>query len=392
MSNYEALYEFASGQSVVNTHSHYQLPVGPRTLDFLMENSYVRWLNVPLGRDNAGRTEFLERVRHNTYFTWLERSLQKLHGFPDRLTADSWDEWSGAVERNSLPDERVFRETCGYRAIVLDAYWNPGADHGSSLFTPTFRINSFLYGYDSEAKDHNGNNALRLYGEAPDSFDEYLAFMRGIVLKKKAAGCVAIKCASAYDRPLDFKPVSKERAARAYRSESATPEEKRDFQDYVFFELCRIAAELDLPFQCHTGLGLLDRTNAMMLREAIAANPDTRFVLFHGGYPWTQDIAALAHFFPNVTTDLCWLPILSTTAAERFLSEMLDVTTADKLMWGCDTWTPEESYGALLAMRHVLSRVLADRIDRGLCDLEGAKDLIGRILSRNAAALFGIRA
>ena len=71
---------------------------------------------------------------------------------------------------------------------------------------------------------------------------------------------------------------------------------------------------------------------------------------------------------------------------------MLDVTTADKLMWGCDTWTPEESYGALLAMRDVLSRALADRIDLGLCDLEGAKDLIGRILSRNAAALFGIRA
>lgn len=392
MSTYEVLYEFASMQSVVNTHSHYQLPEGPRTLDFLMENSYVRWLNVPLGRDEAGRTEFLERVRHNTYFTWLERSLQKLHGFPDRLTADNWDEWSQAVERNSLPDERVFRETCGYRAIVLDAYWDPGANHGSKLLTPTFRINSFLYGYDSVAQDHNGNNAQRLYGEAPDSFDEYLAFMRGIVLKKKAAGCVALKCASAYERPLDFRSVSKERAARAYRSERATPEEKRDFQDYVFFELCRIAAELDLPFQCHTGLGLLDRTNAMMLREAIAANADTRFVLFHGGYPWTQDIAALAHFFPNVYTDLCWLPILSTTAAERFLSEMLDVTTADKLMWGCDTWTPEESCGALLAMRDVLSRVLADRIDRGLCDLEGAKDLIGCILSRNAASLFHIRA
>ena len=391
MSTCEALYEFASAQPIVNTHSHYQLPEGPRSLDFLMENSYVRWLNVPLGKDAAGRAEFLGRVRHNTYFTWLERALQKLYGFSGRLTADNWDEWSQAIKRSSLPDERVFRETCGYRAIVLDAYWDPGAAHSSKLFTPTFRINSFLYGYDGAAKDHNGNNALRLYGETPGGFDEYLAFMREVVRKKKSAGCMALKCASAYDRPLDFKEVSRERAARANQSASATSEEIRDFQDYVFFELCRIAAEVDLPFQCHTGLGLLDRTNAMMLREAIASNPDTRFVLFHGGYPWTEDIAALAHFFPNVFTDLCWLPILSTAAAERFLSEMLDVTTADKLLWGCDTWTPEESYGALLAMRDVLSRVLAARIDRGLCDLEGAKDLIERILSRNAAALFGIR-
>jgi predicted TIM-barrel fold metal-dependent hydrolase len=391
MSTYEALYEFASGQSIINTHSHYQLPTGPRTLDDLMENSYVRWLNVPLGRDEAGRAAFLSRVRHNTYFVWLERSLQKLFGFTEKLTADNWAEWSEAIELRSLPDERVFREICGYRAIVLDAYWNPGADHGMRLFTPTFRINPFLYGYDRTSSDHNGNNALRLYGgENPLNFDEYLSFMRRIAREKKAAGCVALKCASAYDRPLDFQPVPKERAARAYQSAGASASEIKDFQDYVFFELCHIAAELDMPFQCHTGLGLIDRTNALMLREAIACNPDTRFVLFHGSYPWMHDIAALAHFFPNVYTDLCWLPIISTNAAERFLSEMLDVTTADKLMWGCDTWTPQESYGALLAMRDVLCRVLTDRIDRGLTDMDGARDLTSRILSQNAAALYRI--
>ncbi len=390
MSTQEALHAFASDQSIVNTHSHYQLPEAPRTLDFLMENSYVGWLNVPLRRDDAGRAEFLARVRHNTYFVWLERALQALYGFSEPLTAGNWAEWSVAIERRSLPDEGVFREICRYRAIVLDAYWNPGADHGSPLFTPTFRINSFLSGHSADAQDHNGNNALKLYGEIPSGFDEYLLFIRRIVAEKKAAGCVALKCASAYDRPLDFQPVSKERAARAYQSKDASTGAVRDFQDYVFYELCRIAAELNLPFQCHTGLGRIDRTNALMLREAIARNPETRFVLFHGGYPWTQDIAALAHYFPNVYTDICWLPILSTSAAERFLSEMLDVTTADKLMWGCDTWTPQESYGALLAMREVLSRVLADRVDRGLADRDGAEVLIERILYRNAAALYRI--
>jgi predicted TIM-barrel fold metal-dependent hydrolase len=388
MSTYEALYEIASGQKIVNTHSHYQQPSGPRTLDFLMENSYVNWLNVPLGHDEAGRAEFLARVRHNTYFLWLERGLQALYGFQGRLTQGNWDEWSKAIERDNRTDEAIFRGICGYRAIVLDAYWDPGADHGMALFTPTFRINSFLYGYDLEASDHNGNNALRLYGETPADFDGYLTLMRRVVEQKKAAGCVALKCAAAYDRPLDFQPVPKERAARAYRSESATAQEKRDFQDYVFFEFCRIAAETGMPFQIHTGLGRIDRTNALQLREAIAQNPETRFALFHGGYPWTADIAALASYFPNVYTDLCWLPILSTSAAERFLHEMLDVTTADKLMWGCDTWTPQESYGALLAARDVLCRVLAERINRGFCDMDGARDLIERVLSRNAAALY----
>lgn len=388
MNPYDALYEYASSPSVVNTHSHYQLPAGPRTLDGLMENSYVRWLNVPLGRDRAGRAEFLSRVRHNTYYLWLERALRALYGFSGPLTAENWDAWSEAIAAEARPDEAILRDVCGYRAIVLDAYWDPGADHGMALFTPTFRINSFLYGYGREPADHNGNNPFALYGEAPDSFDGYLAFMRRIVEAKKAAGCVALKCASAYERPLNFTSVTKARAARAYGKSAPEPAEIRDFQDYVFFELCRAAAELDLPFQCHTGLGLIDRTNALQLREAIAQNPDTRFMLFHGGYPWMSDIAALAHFFPNVYTDLCWLPILSTGAAVRFLSEMLDVTTADKIMWGCDTWTPQESYGAMLAMREVLARTLADRVGQGLCDLDGARELIARILSKNAAAQY----
>ncbi len=391
MNAYDALAEAASTREIVNTHSHYRLPEAPRTLDGLIENSYVSWLKVPMGADEAGRADFLARVRHNTYFVWLEKALQALYGFSEGLTAAKWDEWSRAIEHDSLPDERILRYVCRYRAIVLDAYWNPGADHRMSLFTPTFRINPFLYGYDPAASDHNGNNALRLYGVSPEGPDEYLNFMRETIRRKKAEGCVALKCASAYDRALNFEPASRDEAARAMRAgANATAGEIRAFQDWVFFQLCRIAAEEDLPFQCHTGLGQIDRTNALQLLSAIRQNPETRFVLFHGGYPWTADIAALAHNFPNVYVDLCWLPILSTSAAERFLNEMLDVTTADKLTWGCDTWTPQESYGALLAMRTVLCRTLATRVDLGLTDLEGALDLVARILSENASALYKI--
>ncbi len=391
MSAFDALAEAASAQEIVNTHSHYRPPEAPRTLNGLIENSYVSWLKVPPGTDAAGRRDFLARVRHNTYFVWLEKALQALYGFSEGLTAEKWDAWSAAIERDSLPDERILRYVCRYRAVVLDAYWDPGADHGMSLFTPTFRINSFLYGYNPAAVDHNGSNALKLYGASPKGPDEYLDFMREVIRRKKAAGCVALKCASAYDRALNFQPASRDGAARAMRSGAdATDDEIRTFQDWVFFQLCRIAAEEDLPFQCHTGLGQIDRTNALGLLPAIRQNPETRFVLFHGGYPWMADIAALAHNFPNVYVDLCWLPLLSTSAAERFLNEMLDVTTADKLSWGCDTWTPQESYGALLAMRAVLSHALAARVERGLTDLDGALDLVSRILNLNASALYKI--
>jgi predicted TIM-barrel fold metal-dependent hydrolase len=117
--------------------------------------------------------------------------------------------------------------------------------------------------------------------------------------------------------------------------------------------------------------------------------PEVRFVLFHGGYPWIDDLLALVHNYPNVYADLCWLPIISPSAAERALHELVEVGTADKLMWGCDTWSSEESYGALLAFRHTLAKVLSSKIEDGYFSLEDAKAISVRVMRGNAAELFG---
>ena len=37
------------------------------------------------------------------------------------------------------------------------------------------------------------------------------------------------------------------------------------------------------------------------------------------------------------------------------LHELIERATLDRIFWGCDTWTAEESFGALLAFRHVLA-------------------------------------
>ena len=57
-------------------------------------------------------------------------------------------------------------------------------------------------------------------------------------------------------------------------------------------------------------------------------------------------------------------------------------------MWGCDTWTPEESFGALLAFRHVASSVLAEKVMDGYFTIHDAYQIIENICSRNAAGFF----
>ena len=53
----------------------------------------------------------------------------------------------------------------------------------------------------------------------------------------------------------------------------------RVFQNYVFDKICEIAAELSMPVQIHTGLGLMTGSNAMQLQPLIARNPNTTFGL-----------------------------------------------------------------------------------------------------------------
>src|SRR5207249_2854625 len=65
------------------------------------------------------------------------------------------------------------------------------------------------------------------------------------------------------------------------------------FEDYVMWQLVRLSAKHELPFQIHTGDARIQGSNPMLLVDLIQANPQTKFVLFHGGYPWVGETAAI---------------------------------------------------------------------------------------------------
>ncbi len=395
---YSEIREFIEKQHIINTHCHHRKSSEFKdfSLDRLIENSYAGWCNAEPGQTREQRHLFLEKVRNRSYFIWLQRSLKELYDLDGRLTADNWDEWSETIRtahRDADYHITVLKKRCGYKKIILDAYWDPGSNNGfPDLFVPTYRINMYLYGYSRESEDHNGNNPQRLYSRRVSDIDSYTAFMREMVVKKRDEGCVALKSALAYDRSIDFHEVEKLKAQKVFEKDASDLNngDIQNFQDYIFFELCKIARDSKIPFQCHTGLGELDRTNAMQMREAIVKNPDVRFILFHGSYPWLDDLCALIHRYGNVYADLCWLPIISPSAAKRLFHEILEVGNADRIVWGCDTWTSEESYGSLLAFRSVLSETLSEKVESGYFDIEEARRIAENIMFRNAMDLYGL--
>ena len=363
---YQEIYQRMAGHAVVNTHSHHlpEAEFAAYNLDSLLRNSYVNWCGVSFDSTPESRTHFLERVRYHAYFVWLQKSLQELYAFSEPLSAANWESISAQIQQAHQEPGRQMRllsGQCAYRKIVQDAYWDPGSDNGyPALFTPSFRINAFHFGYGPWTVDQDGSSPYTLY---PHPFitdlDEYLDWVRQKIRSKKAQGCVALKLPIAYDRGLDFAEVPYNQAQAAFgrlaaaflkaphkpqpaeqsNSDSSiisnvpvqpsaelapvpgvTAADIKAFQDFLFFQICRNAAELDLPVQIHTGMGQGRRTNALWLQEVIQKNPQTRFVLLHGSYPWVEDIPALVRLYPNVFADLCWLPLGSTRAGNVFIA------------------------------------------------------------------------
>ena len=145
------------------------------------------------------------------------------------------------------------------------------------------------------------------------------------------------------------------------------------------WRLVELSATHDLPFQIHTGHGRLQGSNPLLLLDLIEANPKTKFILFHGGYPWVGETGAIVlRHGPHVWVDSVWLPTISPTMARRALHEWLEVMPSDRILWGADCNHAEGIYGATVATRRVLAEVLAEKVDRGDLLEEHARGSAGR--------------
>lgn len=397
MSAFQELINYIDTISIIDTHCH-KLPESqgfPGGLKELVEHSYLGWCHRSWDGTKDAAAEFVRGLKHNSYFFWIEKSLQKLLNTDQRLNEETYQWFDISLKEFSeslISDDDFLQKVCHYDKIVLDGYWEPGTNlENPELYTPAYRINQFLFGYQPDTVDDNGNNPFLVYKWPEDmDFGQYLDQIEKKIREKREQGCVALKSSLPYDRSIHFRERTYEEAEKGYRNKDASQEDITAFQDYIYFHICKIAAKYDIPFQNHTGLGKLEGSNAMLLKEVISKNPKTRFVLFHGGFPWTDDVLALIHNYPNVYADICWLPSISTSTAVYFLKQLLETGKADAITWGCDAWTVVESYGAYLAGRFVVAKALSELIEDELMTLIEGKELAENIFRTNAKRIYNV--
>lgn len=409
--------------SVINTHEHQRAPHDLPDYRFgfyhLLEFSY-------LGADirSAGSSGFpiekldsldaetlwqgygkgLEFSRNTSYYGQFAKGFQRLYHMENiQFTRENIQLLTERIEDNYKDYKKWFDKAfneAGFELMFIDQYWNPfNCVLDSNYFALVFHINPLVMQSSQRPDPDEEKWGIYLEAEAEGysigNFDDYLDYCNHLFIKNVEHHAVCVKNSMAYSRSLYYEEVPYEEAKTLFEkpSSSLTKDESKKIQDFMFHWIIRKSATYDLPVQIHTGYlagnsNILDNGQPVKLNNLFIQYPEAKFVLFHGGFPWTGEYAAFGKMFPNVYLDIVWLPQISREEAVNALDIMLDCMPYNKFFWGGDCALIEESVGSLEFAKDVVIEVLTNRVGRGLLTVDVAKDIARSIFRENAVETF----
>lgn len=402
--------------SAIDTHDHL-LPFdhlatgdaekGGMDLFTLWQRSYYTGINPLTQREPdqpfelwwaMARNDFAN-ARATSFYRYQLPAIQDLYGVDfDRVS----DAQARELDRRIVDNYRdprwlyhVITERANIELMLVDPFW-AHLDHQPDYpFTVlVLNVDPLVRGFHPSEPSNPHDDPYRFareHGIRVESLDDYLVLIDRLIADAKSRGAVCLKQVLAYARTLEFRQVTRQRAAQVFGRprRELKPEDLRDFEDFIMWRLVELAAKHDLPIQIHTGHGRIQGSNPMLLVDLIAANPETKFVLFHGGFPWVGETGVIVmRHASHVWLDSVWLPTLSYTMAKRAFHEWLEMMPSDRILWGSDCQHAEGVYGATEFTRRCLAEVLAEKVDRGQLLEEHAERIGRQILRDNALALF----
>ena len=409
--------------SVINTHEHQRAPeeVPDERMGFyhLLESSYLS-ADVRSAGASGYRIEKLDSLdqdalwesygrgldysRTTSYYSHFIKGFEKLYGFEDPyFTRDNITDLSNRILENYQDYGKWFDEAfhkAGLELMFNDQYWNPyNCDLNEKYFALVFHINTLVM--EASNKPGVGVERKGIYKQAEadgytiNNLDDYLKYSEYLFTRNVEHNAVCVKNSMAYSRSLYYEDVPYEEARTLFNkpSVSLSSVEAKKIQDFMFHWVIQKSIEHELPIQIHTGYlagngNTLDNGQPKKLNNLFLKYPEAKFVLFHGGFPWTGEYAALGKMFPNVYLDIVWLPQISREEAVSALDVMLDCMPYNKFFWGGDCALIEESTGSLEFGKDVVTEVLTKRMQRGLLTEEVALEIVRRIFRENAIETF----
>ena len=307
-------------------------------------------------------------------------------------------------------------ETCLANRVALAPYLDPKRFHW------VFFVDSFLFPFDNHDQTaKNGDmgvyiplqeKVLQRYMKQesvsglPADLAGYESFVRQTLTDNQKKGGVAMKFEAAYFRSLYFRDPPRDKAEAIYAKYRAggipSDDEYRTFQDYVFRVLLDQAGKLNLPVHFHSAVGIGDyfslRNGNPLNLENVLRDPryaKVKFVLIHGGYPYTLDMIWMTAA-KNVYTDSSLMGYYVYPSELKNILKQWISLFPERIMFGSDAFPFGDAVGAeetfwlaARSARTALAAALAELVSEGAFSEEKALELARMYLHDNAAHLYG---
>src|ERR1700740_1355724 len=240
----------------------------------------------------------------------------------------------------------------------------------------------------------------------PADLAGYEAFVRQTVTDNKNKGGVAMKFEAAYFRSLYFTDPPRDKAEAIYARYRPggipTEDDYRTFQDYIFRVLIDQAGKLNISVHFHSAVGIGDyfslRNGNPLNLENVLRDPryaKTKFVLIHGGYPYTLDMIWLTAA-KNVYTDSSLMGYYVYPSELKNILKQWISLYPERMMFGSDAFPFNDAVGAeetfwlaSRSARTAIAAALAELVSEGAFNQQKALELARMYLHDNAAHLYG---
>jgi hypothetical protein len=368
---------------------------------------------------------FWENIQNTGYARAINIAVRDLYNL-NGITKDTYKELASRMGAANKPGiyKWLLKEKSGIDLSIVDVLTENNADPALStlkdvdrnFMIPVARFEEFILPKQRIDFENLGTR----YGLPIHSFSD---FVRALELHfEKASKIIAgIKIGLAYNRTLRFDKVSEKEAEEIftnvynranqtsfrnrsmrgmmeiYSPEGLTLGETKPLQDFIVHKLIQLAVRKNLVIQIHTGLqegndNVLTNSDPTLLVNLFSEYKEAKFDIFHGAYPYTGELAALAKNFPNVYVDMCWLHIISPSRAREALTEWLDTVPSNKIFcFGGDYIFAEGTYGHSVIARENIARVITERVEEGALTEEQGIELAQKLLHNNAYKFFSCK-
>jgi hypothetical protein len=426
--SYPEIKKYVDGIRLIDTHEH--LPQEPERLqqkvDFLA-TFFSHYASVDLR--SAGMTEeelikirnpdipleerwdvfqpSWEKTENTGYARAVAIAARDLYGV-EELNFNTVKTLSDRIKEKNTEGlyKWVLKEKAGIDLSINDA---PLYDVDTDFFAPVRRFSEFLFTRDRTALRELGKQV----GKPIHTFKDMVSALRA-EFDKTQGKIFGVKIGLAYTRSIYFQKRTFAEAEEAFNKiyktrrfrtfdtpeiwkmvpEPIANDSLHIIQDYLIHLMIQEAIQRNLPIQIHTGLqegneNIVANSHPDLLTNLFMEYKEAKFDVFHGGWPYSEELGALAKNFPNVYIDMCWMHIISPSRSRSALSDWLDEVPANKIMgFGGDYLFVEGAYGHSVLARENIAHVLAQKVDDGVYTVDQAKKYARWLLRENPERLF----